>query len=283
MMQKTIGPTGEPIPAIGQGTWKMGTDPRTHTREVDALRYGIELGLTVIDTAEMYADGQAERVVADAVRDCRDKVFIVSKVWPNHASYDGVLRALDASLKRLGTPFLDLYLLHWPSRDYPLAPTLAAFKEAQRRQQVRYIGVSNFTAPLLEEAIGLAGPGAVAANQVEYSLGARAADMSVIPACQRQGVLVMAYSPIRRLDLRPDSPGGATIRQIAEAHGVSPYTVALRWIIERPGVMAIPKASDPDHIRQNRRALDLALSPTDLAALDAAFPQPPHDMPLQRF
>ncbi|AEJ40034.1 oxidoreductase [Sulfobacillus acidophilus TPY] len=270
---------GEEVPAIGQGTWRLGHDPKTRSAEVDALRYGIAQGLTLIDTAEMYADGGAEQVVGEAVRDVSETVFIVSKVWPNHASYDGVLHALQQSLNRLGRPYVDLYLLHWPSRHYPLVDTLNALVTAKRQGLARHIGVSNFPADLLEQALAIT-EGAISVNQVEYHLLNRRAEHRLLGYYPR--VATMAYSPVKGLTaLESDHPGRQVLQRLAETYQATPETVALAWLIAHPGVVAIPKAVHREHIDANRRALELTLTSADRAALDAAFPAVKEDIPLQ--
>lgn len=272
----TMGPQN--VPVIGQGTWEMGDDPRQRTAEVDALRLGIELGLTLIDTAEMYAQGGAERVVAQAIADCREQVYLVSKVWPTHASRANVLTSLKATLDRLQTSYLDLYLLHWPSRHAPLEETLDALADAKRQGLVRSIGVSNFPSRLLAQAVNHLGAGQVAANQIEYSLTERRPEKSLLAACHSQGIAVMAYSPVKHVMTHP---GRAALDQVAQTYGVSPATVALAWVISHPGVVAIPKASRPEHIRANRAAAELLLSADDRRRLEEAFPAAPGEVPLQ--
>lgn len=283
MKHVSIGTLGETVTAIGLGTWKMGADKALATREIDALRLGIELGLTVIDTAEMYADGGAERIVGDAIRDLTREVFVVSKVWPNHARREDLLKSLDGTLKRIGRDRIDLYLLHWPSREHPLEETLTTLQYAREQGLAHHIGVSNFPVSLLEEAERILGPHEVVANQVEYNLMVRNIEHTVYPWCHQHGTTIMAYSPIRGIaELSESDPRHAILREIAHRHDASPVAVALAWVIHEPGILAIPKATHPDHVRANRAALDITLTAEDIARLHAAFPRTSDDMPLQR-
>jgi diketogulonate reductase-like aldo/keto reductase len=252
----------------------MGESARARAAEVAALRLGLDLGLTLIDTAEMYADGRAEEVVAEAIQGRRDEVVLVSKVLPGNASRTGVARACEASLRRLGTDRLDLYLLHWRG-SVPLAETVAGFEELVQAGKIRAWGVSNFDTEDLEELAGLAGGCAADANQVLYNLTRRSIEFDLLPAWGGR-VPVMAYSPIEqgRLLRHP------ALAAVASRHGVSPAEVALAWVIRGDNVFAIPKASDLQHVRQNRTAADLTLTNEDLAELDRAFPPPRRKAPL---
>jgi diketogulonate reductase-like aldo/keto reductase len=262
-------PGGERVPAFGQGTWHMGEDRRRAGDEEAALRLGIELGLTLIDTAEMYGSGRAEEIVARAAAGRRDALFIVSKVLPYNASQKGVVEACERSLRRLATDRIDLYLLHWPG-SVPLAETLAGFARLQRDGKIRHHGVSNFNAADLREWAALAGGESVAANQILYNLGRRGPEWAVIPWCRERGVAVMAYSPLDQGRLL----GHRALREVAARHGATSAQVALAWLLRQDGMMVIPKATDPRHVRDNYAALDLALAADDLAALDRAFPPP---------
>ncbi|SDH47895.1 aldo/keto reductase [Pseudomonas panipatensis] len=257
---------GTVVPALGQGTWRMGEDATARRREVAALREGIERGLTLIDTAEMYAEGGAEAVVGEAIRGQRDGLFLVSKVYPHNASRKGIPAACERSLKRLGSDYLDLYLLHWRGQ-YPLAETVEAFERLREAGKIRRWGVSNFDLDDLDE---LAAP-ACASNQVQYSLEARGVEWDLLPWCQAQRMPLMAYCPVGQGGRLLRHPA---LRAVAERHGASPARVALAWLIRQPGVIAIPKAVDSLHIRDNAAALTLHLDADDLAALDAAFPPP---------
>jgi diketogulonate reductase-like aldo/keto reductase len=268
-------PDGATVPALGQGTWKMGERGADRRREADALRLGLDLGLTLIDTAEMYAEGGAEEVVADAIAGRREEVFLVSKVYPHNASRTKLPRALDASLKRLRVERLDLYLLHWRG-SVPLAETVEAMERAREAGKIARWGVSNLDVDDLEE-LGAALPDC-AADQVLWNLEARGVEYDLLPFCAARGMPVMAYSPIGQ--------GGGLLRHpalrtIAARHGATPAAVALAFVLARPGVIAIPKAADPAHLRQNAAARELRLAPQDLAELDAAFPSPRRKQPLE--
>ncbi|MGG5810652.1 aldo/keto reductase [Falsiroseomonas sp. CW058] len=268
-------PDGTPVPALGQGTWRMGERGADRKAEAAALRLGLDLGLTLIDTAEMYAEGGAEEVVADAIAGRREEVFLVSKVYPHNASRAGLPRALDASLRRLRVERLDLYLLHWRG-GVPLAETAEAMERAVAAGKIARWGVSNLDVEDLEE-LGPALAGC-ATDQVLWNLEARGVEYDLLPFCAARGMPVMAYSPIGQ--------GGALLRHaalraVAARHGATPAQAALAFVLARPGVIAIPKASDPAHLRQNAAARDLALDAEDLAALDAAFPPPRRKRPLE--
>jgi diketogulonate reductase-like aldo/keto reductase len=259
--------TGETVPALGQGTWYMGDRKDRAKAEADALRLGIDLGMTLIDTAEMYANGGAEEVVAQAAAGQRDKLFIVSKVYPHNASRSGVPAACERSLKRLKTDRIDLYLLHWRG-SHPLAETVAAFEKLKEQGKIRHWGVSNLDTDDMEEL----GPGNCAANQVLYHPDSRGIEYDLLPWCARENVAVMAYSPLahdtRRLLRSP------ALLQVAKRLNATPAQVALAWGMRHPHVISIPKASDPAHVRENAGAADLVLSDADLAAIDAAHAPP---------
>ncbi|MEP9347681.1 aldo/keto reductase [Xanthobacter sp. KR7-225] len=261
-------PGGERVPALGQGTWFMGEQARRKADEVAALRAGIDLGLTLIDTAEMYGDGGAEMVVGEAVKGRRDAVFLVSKVYPHNASRAGVVAACERSLKRLATDRIDLYLLHWPG-SHPLAETVAGFEALQAAGKIRHYGVSNFDADDMA-ALFAAGGGACAADQVLYNPARRGPEFDLFPLLGRHGIPIMAYSPIEQARL----PRGGALGAVAKKHGVDPFQVALAWVMRRPDVIAIPKASRIAHVEANAAARDLALDADDLAAIDADFPPP---------
>lgn len=280
-MKTLLLPSGRPIPALGQGTWNMGEDPTQRQREVRALQLGLDLGVALIDTAEMYADGGSEEVVGAAIAGRRDDVFLVSKVYPHNADRRGVQAACERSLRRLGTDRLDLYLLHWRGA-VPLHETLEAFEALRRAGKIRDFGVSNFDTDDMREAAGLPGGAAVAANQVLYNLRRRAAEWDLLPWCRQRGVPLMAYSP---LESEPGDQrrllGAPALRAVAARHGASPAQVALAWLLCQDGVIAIPKAVDPLHVRENRAALDLVLTAPDLAELDQAFAPPRRAAPLE--
>lgn len=262
-------PGGEAIPVIGLGTWHMGDQASSFDQEVGAVRHAIRQGVRLIDTAEMYGEGGAEEVVGKAIQGIRDDVFIVSKVYPHNASFDGTVAACERSLRRLGTDCIDLYLLHWRGA-VPFHETLNAFEHLRQSGKIRSFGVSNFDVDDMEEWWACRGGEATATNQVLYNLGRRGVEWDLIPRCQSRGVPVMAYSPLEqgRLNNVP------VLSAIGERHGVSPLQIALAWVLAQPGVIAIPKAVDHGHIDQNLAALDIVLNAEDHAQLDAAFPPP---------
>jgi diketogulonate reductase-like aldo/keto reductase len=265
---------GTSVPALGQGTWHMGERGADRRREAEALRLGLDLGLTLIDTAEMYAEGGAEEVVAEAIAGRRHEVFLVSKVYPQNAGGRKLEAALDRSLKRLRTGHLDLYLLHWRG-SVPLADTVAAMERVKGLGKIRRWGVSNLDVDDLEE-LGPALAGC-ATNQVLYNLEHRGPEFDLLPFCHRRRLPVMAYSPVGQ--------GGALLRHpalraVATRLGVTPAQVAIAWTLREPGIISIPKASDPAHVRLNAAAAAVTLAREDLAALDAAFPPPQRKRPL---
>ena len=265
---------------LGQGTWGMGEDPARKREEADALRLGMDLGMTLVDTAEMYGEGGAEEVVAAALAGRRDQAFIVSKVYPHNAGRRAVQAACERSLARLGTDHIDLYLLHWRG-SVPLAETLEGFEALRKAGKIRDYGVSNFDVNDMREAAGLPGGAAVAANQVLYNLARRGVEWDLLPWCRRHGVPLMAYSPLESSAAEQASllrtPG---LMRVAERHGASAAQIALAWLLHQDGVVVIPKAVTPRHVRDNRAALDIVLSAQDLADLDAAFPPPKRATPL---
>ena len=270
MELRWFGPTETRVPVIGQGTWY---DESVDPDEVaDALSTGLDLGMTHIDTAEMYADGGAEEIVGRAIEGRRDEVFLVSKVLPQHASREGTIASCEASLRRLGTDRLDCYLLHWRG-SFPLEDTIAAFDDLQTQGKILSWGVSNFDVSDLEEALAIAGQGNIACNQVLYHLQERAIEHAVLPWCEEHGVAVVGYSPFGHGSFPgPRTAGGRALREIAEAHGVTPRQVALRFLVRKPPLFTIPKAASADHASENAGAGDLRLSGAELARIDAAFP-----------
>lgn len=262
-------PCGEEIPALGQGTWRMGEDPTRRPDEVAALRCGVELGLALIDTAEMYADGRAEEIVGEAIAGRRDEVFLVSKVLPEHATLDGTIAACEGSLRRLGTDRLDLLLLHWRG-ELPLAPTIEAFEKLCADGKIRRWGVSNFDVSDLTEFAGLPGGTGVQVDQVLYNLGCRGIEWDLLPWCRERRLALMAYSPIGQGRLLQQRE----LENVAFAHGVTPAQVALAWVLRQTGLCVITKAANLAHVQENREALDLCLTDEDLARLDLAFPPP---------
>jgi diketogulonate reductase-like aldo/keto reductase len=261
-------PSGEMVPALGQGTWKMGETGRNRAAEIAALQLGIELGMTLIDTAEMYGDGGAEEVTGEAISGRRDGLFLVSKVLPHNASRAGTIAACERSLRRLGTDRIDLYLLHWRG-GHPLADTVAGFEALQRDGKIRHWGVSNFDADDMDELLA-AGGTAVAANQVLYNLTRRGIEYDLLPWSAAHKVPVMAYSPVEQGRLTHHR----ALQQIADAHGATPAQIALAFTLLRPEMISIPKATQQAHVRENAAAADIVLSPADRQALDAAFPPP---------
>ena len=269
-MRQVVLPDGTAVPAVGQGTWYMGEGGRSAKAEADALRLGIDLGMTLIDTAEMYADGGAEEVVGQAIAGRRERVFLVSKVYPHNASRTGVPAACARSLKRLGTDVIDLYLLHWRG-GVPLAETVAAFEKLRAEGKIRRWGVSNLDPADMRELLGVKDGGGCAVNQVLYNPEHRGIEFDLLPWQAGKGIPVMAYSPVGQGGRLLKNPALAAV---AKRHGVSPAQVAIAWGLRHPHVISIPKAADPAHVRQNAAAAELALTPQDLAEIDAAYPPP---------
>jgi diketogulonate reductase-like aldo/keto reductase len=264
--------TGVSLPTIGQGTWNMERDDRAEA--IRALRRGIDAGMTHIDTAELYGSGRVEEeIVAEAIEGRRDEVYLVSKVLPQNASRRGTIEACDRSLRRLRTDHLDLYLLHWLDGE-PLEDTLGAFETLVKDGKIRAYGVSNFDAEELRTAVKIAGRGRVACNQVLYHLQQRAIEHQVLPYCEEQGIAVVGYSPFGSGRFpSANSPGGRALQTIAEAHQATPRQVALAFLVRRPSLFAIPKASNSEHALENSGAGDLELSPAEIERIDAAFPR----------
>ncbi|HVQ11560.1 MAG TPA: aldo/keto reductase [Methyloceanibacter sp.] len=269
-------PGGEIVPRLGQGTWHMGEKPHLRDAEIAALKLGIDLGMTLIDTAEMYGDGEAERVVAEAVAGRRDEMFIVSKVLPQNASRAGTIAACERSLKRLNTDRIDLYLLHWRG-NYKLKDTLAGFQALVKDGLIKAWGVSNFGAGDMDELAALPGGDAVATNQMPYSLARRGIETDPLPWCRARGIPIMAYSPVDQGRILADR----TLASVAGRHGASPAQVALAFVLLHKDMIVIPKATSPTHVRENRAALDLELTKADLAELGKAFPPPRGASPLE--
>jgi diketogulonate reductase-like aldo/keto reductase len=273
MQLRPFGASGVEVAIIGQGTWVI--DDGDRAKAVTSLRRGLDLGLTHIDTAEMYGNGAAEAIVGEAIRGRRDEVFLVSKVLPTNASRRGTIAACERSLQRLGTDHLDCYLLHWPG-SHPLEDTVAAFEELKAAGKILSWGLSNFDVDELDEALEVAGEGRIACNQVLYHLGERAIEHAVLPWCEAHGVTVVAYSPFGQGRFpEPDSPGGRVLMEIAAAHGATPRQVALAFLTRRPSLFAIPKAARPEHVDDNAGAGRLSLSEPEIARIDQAFPKGP--------
>jgi len=266
VIKRPFGATGVEVPVIGQGTWHMGERASDLKTEVAALQLGLDLGMTHIDTAEMYADGGAERIVARAIAGRRDDVFIATKVLPSNASYAGTIKACEASLKRLGTDHVDLYLLHWWSDRHPIADTMRAMCDLVGRGLVRHVGVSNFDVEQMTAAKRALGDVPLACNQVLYHLRDRSIERDVVPWCERQGVAVVGYTPLAR--------GGfmrGAVADVAKRHGATPRQVVLNVLTRRASLFTIPKASRAEHVRENADALRFTLTRTDVAAIDAEF------------
>ena len=262
-------PGGERVPALGQGTWHMGEARRRIAEEAAAVRLGIELGMTLIDTAEMYGNGGAEEMVAQAAEGLRDQLFIVSKVYPHNASRAGVVAACERSLARLRTDRIDLYLLHWRG-SIPLAETLAGFVQLRRDGKIRHYGVSNVDRADMAELVALQGGDTVAADQVLYNLSRRSPEWDLVPWCRERGIAIMAYTPLGQGSLLRDR----TLAEIGRRRNATPAQVALAWLLRQEGMIVIPKAARLEHVRDNRGALDVMLTAEDRSALDRAFPPP---------
>ncbi len=269
-------PSGDVIPALGQGTWCLGDDERRRAAEIRALRQGLDLGMTLIDTAEMYGDGASEELVGEAIAGRRDVVFLVSKVLPENASARGTIAACERSLRRLRTDRIDLYLLHWRG-GIPLAETLSGFDNLTRAGKIRRWGVSNFDLADMQELDALPGGENVQTNQVLFNLSRRGIEYDLLPWCRERDLPVMAYSPIEQGRILRDP----VLRAVAARSGSTPAQVALSWLLRKDGVVAIPKAVTAEHVQQNRTALDLDLSDRDLAELERAFPAPAGKRPLE--
>jgi len=274
---RTIGlKTGEQLGVLGLGSWRMGERASQRSAEVKALRLGLDLGMPLIDTAEMYGEGVAEEIVAEAMAGKRDSVYLVSKVYPHNASRRGAVAACEKSLKRLKTDRLDLYLLHWRG-SHPLSETVEAFESLKRDGKIRRWGVSNFDSADLRELASVAGGEACVANQVLYHLGSRGIEWELLPYCRSADIAVMAYSPLGQGPLLSKP----ALQPLARKHGVSPAAIALAWVLRQPSVVTIPKATQEAHVRANLKALEVTLDAADLDALDRAFRPPKGRAPLE--
>ncbi len=262
-------PSGETVPVLGMGTWHLAEDPRRRKTEIAALQLGIDLGMSLIDTAEMYGNGASEQLVGEALTGRRDEVFLVSKVLPNHASRDETIAACEGSLRRLRTDHLDLYLLHWRG-PVPLEQTVEAFATLVHAGKITHWGVSNFDVSDMDELTLAREGGAVTTDQVLYNLAHRGIEWDLLPWCRTRHIPIMAYSPIQqgRLLAHP------VIRRIAVRHDASPAEIALAWVIRQDGVIAIPQAGTPEHVREDRDALDVHLTKEDLRELNEVFSPP---------
>ena len=271
MRHHPFGPTRRDVPVVGQGTWYIDSGQRSAA--IAALRRGLDLGMTHIDTAEMYGNGAAEQIVGEAIAGRREEVFLVSKVVPQHASRSGTVAACEKSLARLKTDYLDCYLLHWPG-SHPLGETIAGFDHLQRAGKIRAWGVSNFDVEELEEVLSIAGEGAIACNQVLDHLQERAIEHAVLPWCEAHDVAVVGYSPFGHGNFPgPRSAGGRTLQEIAQARDATPRQVALSFLTRGPRLFTIPKASAAEHTADNALGGDLRLTEAEVARIDAAFPR----------
>jgi diketogulonate reductase-like aldo/keto reductase len=263
---------GTIVPALGQGSANLAQGRHPESVEEEALRTGISLGMTLIDTAEVYSNGRSEQLIGRVIAGQRDRVFLVSKVWPNHVTRNGIARACEASLARLGTDHLDLYLLHWPSRDADLSSIVAAFESLRAAGRVRAWGVSNFKVSDMKDLFRVSHGDRCATNQVPYNVGSRAIEQDLLPWCEQHGMPVMAYSPL-------GGPGASLVRdptlaRIGAAHACSAAAVALAWAIRNGNVIAIPESGSAAHVKENAVALSLSLTPQELHTLDAEHPPP---------
>jgi diketogulonate reductase-like aldo/keto reductase len=274
--RNVIFPDGWSVPALGQGTWFMGETPAQAEAEIGALQAGIEAGLSLIDTAEMYADGGAEKIVGRAISGRRERVLLVSKVLPSNASRQGVIKACEASLRRLDTDYVDLYLLHWRGR-YPFAETVESMQRLMQQGKIRRWGVSNLDLDDMQELTRLAGGEAVQTNQVLYNLSRRGIEFDLLPWCKERRMPVMAYSPIEQGRILKVP----ALRTIAQRHAVTSAAIALAWTLRDPSIVSIPKATSLQHQAENIAALDIELTADDLLELDRAFPPPTRKMPLE--
>lgn len=262
-------PSGREIPVLGQGTWRMGEKASQKQAEIDALRLGLDLGMTLIDTAEMYGEGGAEKVVGEAIADRRDEVYLVSKFYPYNASYQGVIKACDRSLSRLKTDYLDLYLLHWRG-SIPLSETLEALQHLKQAGKILDYGVSNFDTDDMEEAASLPGGKEIATNQVLYNLMRRGIEWDLLTWCKQRKIPIMAYSPVEQTAF----VNHPKLKAIASKHNASSTQIALSWLLHQDNVISIPKATNPNHVKENRAALDITLTREDFQEIDRIFPAP---------
>ena len=270
-MKTIVLPDGQRVPVLGQGTWRMGENTRAHKDEVAALRLGIEFGMTLIDTAEMYGDGGAEKVAADAIEGQRDRVFVVTKVYPHNASRTELPKACERSLKRLRIDAIDLYLLHWRERNTRLAETVEAFEKLRAAGRIKRWGVSNFDVEDMEELFAIENSDACAANQVLYNLQNREIESGLLQWSGENKIPIMAYSPVGHGRGLLEN---ATLKKIAKRHETTTSQIALAWVLRQPGTIAIPKASNEKHVRDNARSIEIKLTKEDLAELDREFPPP---------
>lgn len=278
--RQVVLPDGTMLPQLGQGTWNMGDNAAKRKEELETLRLGVELGMTLLDTAEMYGDGKAEELVGEAIQGIRDKVFLVSKVYPHNAGGVRLDRSCEASLKRLGTDRLDLYLLHWRG-SIPLEETVEGMEKLVRQGKIARWGVSNLDTADMRELLALNGGAGCAVNQVLYHLGSRGIEYDLMPFQESKGIPVMAYCPLAQGgSLRKGLTAHPAVQAAAQRHQATPLQVVLAWCIRSSNTMAIPKASSVKHVLENAAAAALELTPEDLAELDRAFPAPSRKLPL---
>ena len=275
-MRTTQFPSGENLPVLGQGTWHMGEDADRRASEIAALRLGLDLGMNVIDTAELYGSGASEQLIAEAIAGRRDEAFLVSKVLPHHATRRGTIHACESSLKRLNTDHLDLYLLHWRGK-VPLNDTVEAFEQLVKSGKIRRWGVSNFDVADMEELFSLKSRLICAANQVLYNLAHRGIELDLFPWSRERKIPIIAYSPIEQGMLLDNYE----LIRLARRHKATVAQIMLAWVLRQDGIIAIPKAGNPQHVQQNREALDIQLTKEDLALLDELFPLPKSKVPLE--
>ncbi len=273
---KTIRLRGQKeIPILGQGTWRMGEKASQKQMEIDALKLGIDLGMTLIDTAEMYGEGGAEKIVSEAIALRREEIYLVSKFYPHNASYDGVIAACNRSLSRLKTDYLDLYLLHWRG-SVPLSETLSGLQHLKQAGKILDYGVSNFDTDDMEEAESNPGGKEIVTNQVLYNLMRRGIEWDLLPWCKKRGIPIMAYSPVEQRAFVSDSK----LNNIAAKHNATSTQIALSWLLHQDNVISIPKATNPNHVKENRAALDIELTEEDLQQLERAYKPPSRKMSL---
>lgn len=275
-MQMVTLPNGDVVPALGQGTWMMAEHASQRSAEIAALQHGIDLGMTLVDTAEMYGEGLVEELVGEALQGRRDEVYLVSKIYPWNASREGTVEACERSLKRLRTDRLDLFLLHWRG-EHPLADTVAAMEQLQQAGKIRAWGVSNLDTDDMEELLAVPGGVGCQTNQVLYNLSRRGIEFDLLPWSRARQIPIMAYSPIEQGQLNTQG----VLSTLATQHGVTPMQIALAWVLHQPDVIAIPKAGRVAHVGLNHAALSIRLSSQDLAALDREFLPPTAKRPLE--
>jgi diketogulonate reductase-like aldo/keto reductase len=275
-MKRITFPGGDTVPALGQGTWNIGENPATRNEEIAALRHGMDLGMTLIDTAEMYGDGNSELLVGEAIADRRDEVFLVTKVYPHNASRRAMRSACEASLRRLGTDTIDLYLLHWPG-PVPLEETVEAFEALQKAGKIRHWGVSNFDFALMRELLDVPGGSAVQTDQVLYNLGRRGVEWDLLPWLRQHRMPAMAYSPLEQGRLLRTRP----LTAFAKKHKMTPAQAAIAWLLAQEEVIAIPKSGSRERVEENAGALEHELTAPQLRELDALFAPPTGPTPLE--